>query len=135
MTDAVSPKADSRLRSDVVAWLTTVRPDHRPQTSPIWFLWRDDAILVYSRPDTAKLRNIAATGTASFNLDGNGIGGDIVTIEADATIDESLPAAADVPEYVEKYAEHMTRIGHTPETFATDYSVPIRLTVRRVRAW
>ncbi|NNC74677.1 MAG: TIGR03667 family PPOX class F420-dependent oxidoreductase [Acidimicrobiia bacterium] len=135
MADAITPKADSRLRSDVVAWLTTVRSDHRPQTSPIWFLWQDGRFIIYSRPDTAKLRNITSTGTASLNLDGNGMGGDIVTIEADATIDEAVPPADQLPEYVAKYAEHMKRIGHTPESFATDYSVPIVLTIRRARAW
>ncbi|MBT8197159.1 MAG: TIGR03667 family PPOX class F420-dependent oxidoreductase [Acidimicrobiia bacterium] len=135
MTDPMPSKADSRLRSDAVGWLTTVRPDHRPQTSPIWFLWAEGRIVIYSRPDTAKLRNIAVTGTAAFNLDGNGMGGDIVTIEADAVIDKTLPPAHEVPDYVSKYADHMTRIGHTPESFAADYSVPVVLSVRRVRAW
>ena len=30
-----------RLATDVIGWLTTVTPDGRPQTFPIWFLWED----------------------------------------------------------------------------------------------
>lgn len=135
MTVEMPAKAAARLRSDVVAWLTTVRDDNMPQTSPIWFLWEGDEITVYSRAQTPKLANVEATGTASFNLDGNGMGGDIVTIEAAARIDPDAPAADQVPVYVEKYREHMERIGHTPETFAAAYPVAIVLEPLRVRAW
>jgi hypothetical protein len=43
-----------------MAWLTTVRPDGRPDSVPVWFLWRDDeTILVYSQSGKIKLRNIS----------------------------------------------------------------------------
>ena len=32
----------------MIGWLTTVTPDGQPQTFPIWFLWDDGEMLVYS---------------------------------------------------------------------------------------
>jgi PPOX class probable F420-dependent enzyme len=105
-----------------------------PQPVPVWFLWDGaDGIVVYSRPDTPKLRAIERNPRVSLNLDGNGEGGDIVVALGEAALSDDEPPAHEVPAYVEKYAPLIERNGWTPESFAADYSVPIRITVRRVR--
>ena len=38
----------ARLATDMIGWLTTVTPEGQPQTFPIWFLWEDGEVLVYS---------------------------------------------------------------------------------------
>lgn len=43
------------------------------------------------------------------------------------------PPAHEVPDYVEKYAPLIERNRWTPESFGADYSVPIRVRVRRIR--
>ena len=54
-------RVEGRLHSNLSAWLTTVRPDGQPVTVPVCFLLRDgETILLYSRPEQEKLRNIAA---------------------------------------------------------------------------
>jgi PPOX class probable F420-dependent enzyme len=130
-----NPTAIDRLDTEPIIWLTTVRPNGQPQTSPVWFLRRGDEFLMYSLPDTARVRNIKANSQVALNLDGNGQGGAIVTVEGTAHIDETAPAAADVPEYVAKYEAHMERNGWTPEVFSSQYSTPIRITFTRGRAW
>jgi predicted pyridoxine 5'-phosphate oxidase superfamily flavin-nucleotide-binding protein len=51
---------EGRLRANLMAWLTTVRPDGRPDSVPVWFLLRDDeTILIYSQTAKIKLRNIS----------------------------------------------------------------------------
>jgi len=37
---------EARLRSKLMAWLTTVRPDGRPESVPVWFLVRDDETIL-----------------------------------------------------------------------------------------
>lgn len=32
-----------RLRTERIAWITTVAPSGQPQSSPVWFLWDEDA--------------------------------------------------------------------------------------------
>jgi len=126
-------RAARRLREDVLAWLTTVTPKGTPQPVPVWFLWDGDAsILLYSRPDTPKLRNIAANPRVSLNLDGNGRGGDIVVCLGQARVSGD-PPADEIPEYVEKYAPLIERNRWTPSSFAADYSVPLRIAVTKIR--
>ena len=53
-----------RLRTDMIGWLTTVTPEGQPQTFPIWFLWADGELLVYSDRRAKRNTNIrSATRT------------------------------------------------------------------------
>lgn len=61
-----------RLDVDALAWLTTVGRDGAPQPVPVWFLRDGDEILLYSKPGTPKLANIAARPRVSLHLDGDG---------------------------------------------------------------
>jgi PPOX class probable F420-dependent enzyme len=128
-------RAERRLREELIAWLTTVDTAGTPQPIPVWFLWEgQESVLVYSRPGTAKLRSIARHPRVSLNLDGNGSGGNIVVATGTAAVSDDLPAH-EVAEYVDKYAGLIARNGWTPESFAADYSVPIRITIGRVRGF
>jgi PPOX class probable F420-dependent enzyme len=138
MLDTTTPagrRAAERLRDEIIAWLVTVRADGQPQPSPVWFLWQDPDIVVYSRPETAKLRNLAANPRVALHLDGNGQGGDVVVLEGTAEVDPSLEPADASPEYVAKYSDAIARSGWTPASFAADYSVAVRIHVGRTRVW
>ena len=130
-----NPDARMRLASEAVIWLTTVRGNGQPQTSPVWFLAVEDELLIYSLPDTARVANIQANPRVALNLDGNGQGGAIVTIEGRAHIDPDYPSADQVSAYVDKYRDYMARNGWTPEAFAARYSTPIRVSPTRSRSW
>lgn len=130
--DSRGAEVIERLKNDRMGWLTTVAADGTPQTSAIWFLWHADTFLVYSL-ETARVRNIAEHPRVSMNLDGDGMGGDIVVIEGTATIDHSIPSAAENPEYLDKYESVMAANGWTPEWFADKYFAPVFITVTRYR--
>ncbi len=126
-------RAARRLNEEQIGWLSTSGPDGGPQPSPIWFLWDGETILIYSQPNTPKLRHIAANPRVSLNLDGDGQGGNIVILTGEARIEETIPPANENPAYVAKYATGIQRIGMTPATFAQAYSVPIRVTPQTIR--
>lgn len=129
------PAAVDRLDDAPIIWLTTVRANGQPQASPVWFLRRDNELLIYSLPDTARVGNIAANPKVALNLDGDAQGGAIVTIEGTARIDHTVAPASAVPEYVTKYRAFMERNGWTPEVFAARYSTPLVITMSRGRSW
>jgi PPOX class probable F420-dependent enzyme len=126
-------RVEGRLHSNLIAWLTTVRPDGQPVTVPVWFLVRDDeTILLYSRPQQGKLRNIAANPKVSFVLDVTDIGRNIVRLEGTARRDHDQPPANEHPAYLAKYTERIAAMFGTPEQFATLFSAAIIITPARL---
>ena len=126
-------RAARRLKDELIYWLVTIGPDETPQPSPVWALWDGETFLVYSQPDTPKLRNVASRPRVALHLDGDGRGGDIVIVTGEARIASDAPPADRVAEYITKYREGMRRIGMTPEAFARAYSVALRVTPRGLR--
>lgn len=127
--------AEDRLRDHITIWLTTVTPEGQPQSTPVWFLWDGSTFLVYSRPYTPKLANIASNPKVAVHLDGDAAGNDVVTFEGTAEVLRGQPPADGVPAYAAKYRGPIRDLGWTPKSFAADYSVPIRITPTRDRIW
>lgn len=128
-------RVETRLQTNLMAWLTTVSPAGRPDSVPVWFLLRDDeTILVYSRPGKAKLRNLDANPNVALGLDVTDIGRDVIRIEGTAVRATGHPAADRVPEYVAKYVERIGAIFGTPERFAEAFSEAIVITPTRLHA-
>lgn len=125
-------RADRRLRQELMIWLTTVRADLTPQPSPVWFLWNGSTILIYSRPDTPKVRNITSQPRVALHLDGDGQGGNVVILTGEAVIDKNPPPLTDVADYITKYRESIKRINTTPEILAQTFSIAIRITPTRI---
>ena len=128
-------RVDTRLHTNLMAWLSTVSPTGRPDTVPVWFLLReDDSILVYSQPGKAKLRNIDANPNVALGLDVTDIGRDVIRIEGSAVRAADHPPADHVPEYVAKYTERIGAIFGTVEQFAAAFSEAIVITPRKLHA-
>jgi PPOX class probable F420-dependent enzyme len=125
--------AREHLADDVVAWLTTVAPDGTPQSSLVSFLWEGETILVYSQPDTPKLRNIARSPLVSFNLQSDPYGDHLLTIEGTAAEDRAVPPSDEHAAYAAKYREPLEHWEMGEAETARDFSVPIRITPRRIR--
>jgi PPOX class probable F420-dependent enzyme len=141
MTSSVMPDTSTpfgervarRLREERIIWLTTVGSDGTPQPNPVWFLWDGESILIYSLPKAARVGHIERNSRVSLNLDGNGKGGDIIVITGDARLSREEPSADRMPQYAEKYAEYIAKSFGTPERFAEEYSLPIRVIPTKVR--
>ena len=125
-------RAPSRLEESPVIWMTTVSPAGQPQTSVVWFIVDAGEILMFSKP-SVRVRNVRAHPQVALNLDGNGQGGDIVTLEGTARVVDDHAPCSDNPAYVAKYIDRIERMGHTVESFAAAYPHAIRITLTRAR--
>jgi PPOX class probable F420-dependent enzyme len=128
-------RAESRLRSEPIIWLTTVRADGQAQATPVWFLWDGETFLLYSQPDAQKVRNLAANPKVALHLDDDGSGGDVVTVEGTATVEPDTPRADRVDGYLAKYQAAIEALGYEPGPFARSYSTAIRVRPTRLRVW
>jgi len=122
-----------RLRANLMAWLTTVRPDGQPDSVPVWFLLRDDeTILIYSQSAKIKLRNIGHNPRVALGLDVTDIGRDIVRIDGTAEHVPGFPPADQVPEYMVKYAERIGANFGTASRFAELFPEALIITPGRL---
>jgi PPOX class probable F420-dependent enzyme len=124
-----------RLRTERIAWITTVTPRGQPQSSPVWFLWDGEEFLVYAQPHSWKVRNIRASPKVALHLNSDGEGGQVATFEGTARIGDGDPRPHEVADYLVKYREGIASIGMTPEQMGAEYSVALRITPTRARVY
>jgi PPOX class probable F420-dependent enzyme len=134
--------AERRLREEPVIWLVTVGPDGTPVPSPVWFYWDGDSVLIYSRPDAAKVRNIQRTSTVSLHFDHRGAphgerGGNVVIFSGEARIARDEPPLAEIPGLLRKYVESglVARSGSTLQDLARAFTVAIRIRLISLRGF
>lgn len=126
---------ESRLRDDIVAWLTTVRPSGQPDNVPVWFLWHGDSIVVYSRPNKTKLHNLEKNPRVSLTIDDTKGGWDVIRVEGIARYAPDYPRPHEIPAYDTKYAVGIRRIGYEDaRAFGEEYSAAIIITPTKYRA-
>jgi PPOX class probable F420-dependent enzyme len=126
-------RAARHLREEIVVWMTTVTPSGAPLPMPVWFVWDGaESVVMYSQ-DGARIRNIQANQQVTLNFGGDGRGGDIVVLSGRAAIDQDTSPADRSPDYLQKYDEHIARLGMTHEEFAREYDVPVRIRLTRLR--
>ncbi len=124
-----------RFTTEEVIWLVTVRTDGQPQASPVWSIWdEEEGFLLYSQPDTGKLRNIKANPAVCLHLDGGVEPGSTTIIEGNARRSDDVTADLR-DDFIAKYGQAIARGGWTPSSFSADYSVPIRVDPIRLRSW
>lgn len=136
--DSGTPKDEhalGRLERDKVAWLTSVTPDGQPQTFPVWFLWEDGEILVYSLNVAKRNENIAANPKVALHLNDDGKGSDVVVIEGAARVDPDAPRARENGPFAAKYEAELRRMGWTAAEMSETYDVRIRVRPTRIRVY
>lgn len=123
---------DQRLRSDLIIWFGTVRPDGRPHLVPVWFAWDGKQILIFSIPDQRKVRNLRENPHVVLALDDTKGGEDVITIEGEAELFQPGDDASMAhPAYAGKYDKEIRSQNWDVQELAKEYSQGIRVTVRR----
>ena len=133
MMVSIKPQFAQRLEHAMYIWFTTVRADGMPQPTPVWFIREDDTFLIYTTPDSQKLRNMAANSKVALSFNEGAEAEDYVVLMGEATVDEGAPAPISNAAYLEKYRQGISDINMTPESFSESFSVAIRVTPTRVR--
>jgi PPOX class probable F420-dependent enzyme len=125
-----------QLQRELIGWLVTVSPDNHPQPSPVWFHWNGaDSVTIFSKPNTPKLRNIESNPHVSFHFDSEARGEQITILSGTASISTTTPNVLDFPDYVKKYEADLLLIGSSAEQMSAEYSVPIVITLDRLRGY
>jgi PPOX class probable F420-dependent enzyme len=124
-----------RLREEYLMWLTAVGTHGMPQPAPIWFLWDEAAsnFLIYNQTHAKRLDLVRQNPQVALNFDGYGTGFGIIVFTGHAQVSAAEPPADQHQLYLTKYRYWMISKFGTPEQFAAEYSVALRVYPIKVR--
>jgi PPOX class probable F420-dependent enzyme len=124
-----------RLKSEQEIWLTTVDKTGTPQPRPVWFYWDGETFVIYSQPRAHKVKHIARNPNVVLHLNSTTEDGGVVVFHGRAEEDRAAPAPIKHRAYFRKYKQGIRDINMTPQQFAEEYSVAIRVTPKTLRGW
>lgn len=121
-----------RLQEDEVVWFTTVNPRGFPSPNPVWFFWDGEFIIVYSQPESYRVRNIRQNPNVALHFQGaDAQGQNVVVMNGESAL---LPYYTTVPAgYWKKYSRYLPDLSLTADEFMAQYSIEIRTKLLRVR--
>jgi PPOX class probable F420-dependent enzyme len=128
--------AEQHLNDEYVIWLSTVDSHLTPQPRPVWFIWDNGTVLIFSKPDAFKVKHIRKHSRVAlhFNTDATG-DRHVIIFTGEASIDPNSSPAKDIPAYLYKYRTGIADLNMTPEGFSAEYSIAIRIQPTELRGW
>ncbi len=136
--DPVHARLLDRLRAEEIGWLGSTGRDGYPHAVPVWFLWHDDTVLIFSSPGAAKVKNLRADPRALFHLEGGPRGEHLQLLQGTVEFSD-WPTSAWLEQvgdaFLQKYAEGIVEFGATPESFAADYPLALVFRPHKFIGW
>lgn len=132
-------KTKRMLETDLIAWFTTVGGDGEPHAVPVWFFWHEGRVVVFSEPDTVKVRHVREGSPVLVHLHAGGpFGDDVVILHGRAEVSER-DASTWLSEfrdgYAAKYADAIDSFGVPLDAIVEKFSTALVLTPERVQSW
>lgn len=130
-------QAEQRLRTATIGWITTVRPDGQPQSSPVGIAWDGALVLVLSQPGAPKVANLRTNPRVALHLELDETAGDggVVTIEGSADLDDGPVRGRERATYLDRHLDTIRAEGLDPDEALAEFSTVIRITPTRVRTY
>jgi PPOX class probable F420-dependent enzyme len=124
-----------RVHEEYLLWLTTVDTRGMPQPAPTWFWWDEttSTFLIYNLTHARRLNSLRQNSQVALNFNGDHTGSGIIVFTGHARVGASEPPADQHPSYLAKYRHWMTSKFGSPEQFAREYSVALRISPTSVR--
>lgn len=136
--DPVHARSLARLESERIGWLGTVGRDGYPHAVPIWFLWHEGRVLIFSEPRTAKVRDIRENDRVLLHLEAGADGERFTVMKGVAALSpdpasEWLDRVGEA--YGQKYRSGLAGLKLTLPEMAARYSVVIEIIPHKLLAW
>lgn len=124
------PVVAELLSNANLARLAYVGLDGRPRVVPIWFQYRDGAIVMITGPRAEKARALAANGAVALTIDSSQPPYKVLLVQGDAALAEVEGMAPEYPEIVRRY------LGPATEAYLAQLRVKRQVRIQvAVRSW
>ena len=133
MTDDAVRSALTEHAADLVLWLGTVTPSGRPTTRPVWFLYDDGDLLVFSEATAAKVRHVRKNPQVVVTFTSDPAAASVRVVDGTATVEEAVPSS--FPGYRAKYEADLATMGYDRARFDAEFHTLLRITPTRTWGW
>jgi PPOX class probable F420-dependent enzyme len=100
----------------------------------VWFYWDGTGFIIYSRPSSARIKNIIRNPRVSLNFEGaEALGGDVMVFTGVAEIKRNLPSPH--TNYVAKYKAIAAGWERTVEEIYAEYCVTLQIIPTKLRVF
>jgi PPOX class probable F420-dependent enzyme len=129
--------AKRHLKSEYFIWLTTIDSSGIPQPKPVWFIWENNSFVIFSQAKAHKVEHIRKNPNVSLHFNSADEKGEkrLIIFTGTAVIDKKSPPLNKIRAYMRKYKSGMIAMNVTPDQFANEYSVAIRIVPAKLRGW
>lgn len=138
LTDDVHARALRSLETEQIGWLGSNGRNGYPHAVPVWFLWHEGAVMVFSQPGAAKVKNLRADPRAMFHLE-SGADGERLQVwqgQAELSAEPSAVWFERVGDsFFGKYRAGYERLGWSRDDMQKDYSVAVLFRPEKLIAW
>ncbi len=122
-------KVDAWLRGFRSIWVSTTRPDTRPHSVPVWYLWDGENIYFASNKSSQKAKNLTTQREVVVHA---GDGDDVIILEGTTEIvtdpcEWQQINNAYMEKYVDPYSGAKATIAETDNLY--------RVNVKRIMSW
>jgi PPOX class probable F420-dependent enzyme len=129
--EATARRVLPMLEDERVVWLSTVGEDGCPHLVPTWFWWDGEDLLLWSKPNAVKVRNVRANPRLMIAVGHPDEDFAVGLIEATAALDD-----APVPDaFFAKYAADLGEAALDPDGYRALYTQAVRVTPTRFVPW
>ena len=129
--EATARRVLPMLEDERVVWLSTVGEDGGPHLVPTWFWWDGEDLLLWSKPNAVKVRNLRANPRLMIAVGHPEEDFAVGLIEATAALDD-----ASVPDgFFAKYAADLGEAALDPDAYRATYTQAVRVTPTRFVPW
>ena len=129
--EATARRVLPMLEDERVVWLSTVGEDGSPHLVPTWFWWDGEDLLLWSKPNAVKVRNVRANPRLMIAVGHPDEDFAVGLIAATATLDD-----APVPDaFFTKYAADLGEAALHPDGYRAVYTQTVRVTPTRFVPW
>ena len=59
---------DTILRTPLIAFIATVKPNGMPHVTPVWYIYDGETVVVAASTDSVKVRNVSSNPSASLSI-------------------------------------------------------------------
>jgi PPOX class probable F420-dependent enzyme len=134
-TTKLGQRAQQRIETEEIIWLTTVDVKGTPQPRPVWFVWDGEAFVIYSQVKAKKVQHIAKNPNIALHFDSGENGEDVQVFFGVAEIVQNPMPANQNAAYMDKYRKGIHGLGFTEQAFSAEYSVKIHVKPSRLRSF